>query len=219
MDVIVEVTEDELDALLDDSKPILCTSKKISETPFDKEFKEFMTGNVQKDEVKDDFKELPPKDELRIKTSIQDPSTDLEMKPLPKHPEYAFLEENSLLPVVISALLEQNEKERLILFLKIHKEAFAWKTSNTPGINPSFCKHKINFEDDVKLVIQRQRRLNPNMKEVVKKEIIKLLDAGIIYAIKDSPWVSPVHCVTKKRGMTIATNEDNKLVPTGTVTG
>ncbi|GJV07974.1 hypothetical protein Tco_1345630 [Tanacetum coccineum] len=67
MDVIDEVTEDELDALLDDSKPFLSTSKKISETLLDKDFEEFMTGNVQKDEVKDDFEELPPKDELRIK--------------------------------------------------------------------------------------------------------------------------------------------------------
>nr|GEX80359.1 reverse transcriptase domain-containing protein [Tanacetum cinerariifolium] len=110
------------------------------------------------------------------------------MKPLPKHLEYAFLEENSLLSVVISALLEQNEKERLVLVLKIHKEAFSWKTTDIPGISPSFCKHKSNFEDDVKPVIQRQRRLNPNMKDVIKKEIIKLLDVGIIYAIEDSPW-------------------------------
>ncbi|GKE15451.1 hypothetical protein Tco_1423028, partial [Tanacetum coccineum] len=106
MDVIDEITKDELDALLDDSKPFLNTSEKISETPLDKEFDEFMSGNVQEDEVKDNFKELPPKDELRIRTSIQDPPTDLEMKPLPIHLEYAFLEENSLFSVVISALLE-----------------------------------------------------------------------------------------------------------------
>ncbi|GJY55109.1 hypothetical protein Tco_0446773 [Tanacetum coccineum] len=188
IDVINDITEDELDALLDDSKPFLNTSEKISETPLDKEFDEFMSENVQEDEIKDDFEELPPEDELIIKKSIQDPPTDLEMKPFPKHLEYAFLEENSLLLVVISALLEQNEKEQLVSVLKNHKEAFAWKTSDIPGISPSFCKHKINLEDDVKLVIQRQRRLNPNMKEVVKKEIIKLLDACIIYAIEDSPW-------------------------------
>ncbi|GKG19201.1 hypothetical protein Tco_0376300, partial [Tanacetum coccineum] len=127
------------------------------------------------------------------KTSIQDPPTDLEMKPFSKHLEYVFLEENSLLPVVISSLLEQNEKERLISVLKNHKEAFDWKTSDIPRISPSFCKHKINFEDDVKPVIQRQHQLNPNMKEVVRKEIIKLLDAGIIYALEYSLWVSPVH--------------------------
>ncbi|GJZ93253.1 reverse transcriptase domain-containing protein [Tanacetum coccineum] len=138
IDIIDEITEDELDALLDDSKPFLNTSEKISVTPLDKEFDEFMSGNVQEDEVRDDFEELPTKDKLRIRTSIQDPPTDLEMKPLPKHLEYAFLEENSLLPVVISALLEQNEKERLVLVLKNHKEAFAWKTSDIPGISPSF---------------------------------------------------------------------------------
>nr|GEV78667.1 reverse transcriptase domain-containing protein [Tanacetum cinerariifolium] len=179
----------------------------------------FRMDVIDEDEVKDDFKELPPKDVIRIKTSIQDPPTNLEMKPLPKHLEYAFLEENSLLLVVISALLEQNKKERLILVLKNHKEAFAWKTSDIPGISPSFCKHKINFEDDVKPVIQRRRRLNPNMKKVIKKEIIKLMDAGIIYAIEDSPWVSPVHYVPKKGGMTVVTNEDNELVPTRTVIG
>ncbi|GJR08102.1 hypothetical protein Tco_0790754 [Tanacetum coccineum] len=93
MDVIDEITMDELDDLLDDSKPFLNTSEKISETPLDKEFDEFMSGNVQEDEVKDNFEELPPKDELGIMTSIQDPPTDLELKPLPKHLEYAFLEE------------------------------------------------------------------------------------------------------------------------------
>ncbi|GKA38439.1 reverse transcriptase domain-containing protein [Tanacetum coccineum] len=187
MEVIDEIPKDELDALLDDSKPFLNTSKKISEITLDKEFNEFMSENVQEDEIKDDFEELPPEDELRIKKSIQDPPTDLEMKPLPKHLEYAFLEENSLLPVVISALLKQNEKERLVSVLKNHKEAFPWKTSDILGISP-FCKHKINLKDDVKPVIQRQRRLNLNMKEFIKKEIIKLLDAGIIYTIEDSPW-------------------------------
>ncbi|GJS99427.1 reverse transcriptase domain-containing protein [Tanacetum coccineum] len=113
--------------------------------------------------------ELPLEEKLRIKTSIQDLATDLEMKPLPENLEYAFLENDSLLQVVISALLKDDEKKRLIFVLKNHKEAFAWKTSDIPGISSSFCKHKINFEYDAKLVIQIQRRLNPNMKEVVKK--------------------------------------------------
>ncbi|GJT26244.1 reverse transcriptase domain-containing protein [Tanacetum coccineum] len=110
------------------------------------------------------------------------------MKPLPKHLEYAYLEKDSLLPVVISTLLKDDEKKRLYSILKKYKEAFAWQTSDILGINLCFCKHKINFEDDAKPVIQRQCQLNPNMKEVMKKEIIKLLDAGIIYPIKDSPW-------------------------------
>ena len=78
--------------------------------------------------------------------------------------------------------------------------------------------HKILLEDNHKASIEQQRRLNPIMKEVVKKEIIKWLDAGIIYPISDSSWVSPVQCVPKKGGMTVITNQNNELVPTRTVT-
>ncbi|GJX65029.1 reverse transcriptase domain-containing protein [Tanacetum coccineum] len=70
------------------------------------------------------------------------------------------------------------------------------------------------MEDDFKSAVQRQRRVNPKIHEVIKKEVVKLLDAGLIYPISDSPWVSPVHCVPKKGGMTVVTNEDNKLIPT-----
>ncbi|GJV41038.1 hypothetical protein Tco_1419478 [Tanacetum coccineum] len=193
MDVIDEVTKEELYALLDDSEPFLNTPEKINKTSLDKEFEEFMVIDVeeipeQEEEIDDKFEELPLEENLRINTSIQYPPTDLESKPLPKHLEYDFLEKDSLLPLGISALLKDDEKKHLVSVLKNHKEAFAWKTSDIPGIRPSFCKHKIYFEDDTKPVIQRQRRPNPNMKEVVKKEIIKLLDAGIIYPIKDSSW-------------------------------
>ncbi|GKC69068.1 reverse transcriptase domain-containing protein [Tanacetum coccineum] len=173
----------------------------------------------QEEEVEDNFKELTLEENIRIKTSIQDPPTDLELKPLPKHLEYDFLEKDSLLPVVISALLKDDEKKCLVFVLKRYKEAFSLKTSDISGISPSFCKHKINFEDDAKPVIQRQRRHKPNMKEVVKKEIIKLLDAGIIYPIEDSPWMSHVLCVPKKGGMNIVTNEKNEPIPTRIVTG
>ena len=79
--------------------------------------------------------------------------------------------------------------------------------------------HRILMEDNCKTSIESQRRLNPNMKEVVKKEILKLLDAGIIYPISDSSWVCPVHVVPKKRGMTVVKNEKNELIPTRTITG
>ena len=81
------------------------------------------------------------------------------------------------------------------------------------------CTHKILMNDDYKSVIQPQRRVNPNVQEVVKNEVIKLLDAGLIYPISDSPWVSPVQVVPKKGGMTVITNEKNELIPTRTVTG
>ncbi|GJR53661.1 reverse transcriptase domain-containing protein [Tanacetum coccineum] len=87
------------------------------------------------------------------------------------------------------------------------------------GICPSFCKHKIQLLDDKKPVVQKQRRLNQNMQEVVKKEIVKLLDTGIIYPIADSLWVSPIYCIPKKGGITVVTNKNYELVPTRTVTG
>ncbi|GKD87016.1 hypothetical protein Tco_1358170 [Tanacetum coccineum] len=224
MDIIDKVTKEELDVLLDDSKPFLGTSEKISESSLDHELEEFMAIKIkeipeQEEEVEDNSKNYPLEENLRIKNSIQDPPTNLVMKHLPKQLEYAFLEKDSLYPIVISALLKDDEKKRLVSVLKKHKEAFAWKTSDISGISPSFFKHKINFKDDAKPVIQRQHQLNPNMKEVMKKEIIKLLDVGIIYPIEDSPWVSLVQCIPKKGGMTIMTNEKNELVPIRTVTG
>ena len=75
------------------------------------------------------------------------------------------------------------------------------------------------MEESYKPIVQPQRRLNPNMHEIVKKEVLKLLDAGIIYPILDSTWVSPVQCVPKKGGMIVVTNEQNELIPTRTVTG
>jgi len=79
--------------------------------------------------------------------------------------------------------------------------------------------HKIHLEAEYKSVVQPQRRLNPTMKEVVKKEFLKLLDAGMIYPISDSAWVSLVHVVPKKGGMVVVANEKNELIPTQTVTG
>ncbi|PIN11689.1 hypothetical protein CDL12_15709 [Handroanthus impetiginosus] len=87
--------------------------------------------------------------------------------------------------------------------LRNHKSAIRWTIADIKGISPSFCMHKILLKDDQKPSVKSQRRLNPIMKEVVKKEIIKWLDAGIIYPISDSSWVSPVQCVPKKGGITV----------------
>jgi len=74
------------------------------------------------------------------------------------------------------------------------------------------CTHNIYLEENAKLSREMQRRLNPNMKEVVKNEVIKLLDNGIIYPISDSKWVSPTQVVPKKSGVTVITNKKNKLI-------
>ncbi len=98
--------------------------------------------------------------------------------------------------------------------LKKFKKAIGWTLADNKGISPSFCMHKILLEDNDKGSIDAQIRLNPITKKVVKKEIIKWLDVGIIYPIPDRSWVSPVQCVPKKGGMTVVENENNKLIPT-----
>nr|GEZ18157.1 reverse transcriptase domain-containing protein [Tanacetum cinerariifolium] len=102
---------------------------------------------------------------------------------------------------------------------KSHKRAIAWKITDIKGIDPHFYTHKILMEEDYKPVVQSQRRVNLKIHEVIKKEVIKLLDAGMIYPISDSPWVSPIHCVPKKGGITVVENKNNKLIPTRIVTG
>ncbi|GKF19715.1 hypothetical protein Tco_0068353 [Tanacetum coccineum] len=119
------------------------------------------------------------------------------------------------LPIIIAKDLKDEEKAALIKVLKSHKQAIAWKLSDIKGINLEFCTHKILMEDDFKQAVQRQRRVNLKIHEVIKKEVLKLLDAGLIYPISDSPWVSPVHCVPKKGGFTVVENE---LIPTRLVT-
>ena len=87
--------------------------------------------------------------------------------------------------------------------LKKHRPAIGYTLDDLKGISPTLCQHKIKLEEDAKPVIDHQWWLNPKIKEVARKEILKLLEAGIIYPIADSQWVSPVHCVPKKGGITV----------------
>ena len=81
------------------------------------------------------------------------------------------------------------------------------------------CMHQILLEEGSKPTREEQRRLNPPVMEVVKKEILKLLDVGVIYPISDSKWVSPIQVVPKKSGVTVVKNNENELVPTRVQTG
>ncbi|GKE82059.1 hypothetical protein Tco_1552059, partial [Tanacetum coccineum] len=121
-------------------------------------------------------KELKLCDAKTAKFSIDEPP-EVKLKDLPPHIEYAFLEDNNKLPVIIAKDLSVDEKTALIKVLKSRKQAIALKLSDI-------------------------------------KEVKKRLDAGLIYPISDSPWVSLVHCVPKKGGMTVVTNDENELVPT-----
>ena len=111
------------------------------------------------------------------------------------------------------------EEEKLLRVLREHKEAMGWSFADIKGIRPSMCMHRILLEDDSKLTIEAQRRLNSTMKEVVRKEVLKWLDEGVIYSIFDSPWVSSVQVVPKKGGMTVIKNENNELITTITQSG
>nr|GEW31211.1 reverse transcriptase domain-containing protein [Tanacetum cinerariifolium] len=154
----------------------------------------------------------------KAKSSIEEPS-ELELKDLPSHLEYAYLEGKDKLPVIITKYLKFDENEALLKVLKSHKKAIACKITDIKGIDPRFCTHKILMEEDYKPVVQSQRRVNPKIHKVIKKEVIKLLDAGMIYSISDSLWVSPIHCVPKKGGITVVENENNELIPKRLVTG
>ncbi|GKF41203.1 hypothetical protein Tco_0124545, partial [Tanacetum coccineum] len=176
------------------------TSPDVDDEIFDPEGDIHLIEELLNNDISND---LPPplpmfviNETEKIKSSIDDPS-DLELKDLPSHLEYTFLEGTSKLPIIIAKDLKREEKEQLLKVLKSHKRAIAWKISNIWGIDPNFCTHKILVEDDFKPTVQHQRWVNPKIHEVIKAEVIKLLDAGLIYPISDSPWVSPIHVVPK----------------------
>ena len=103
--------------------------------------------------------------------------------------------------------------------LKKLRAAIGYTLDDLKGISPTLCQHKINMEPDAKPVVDHERPLNPMMKEVVRNEILKLLEAGIIYPVADSQWVSHVHCVPKKGGITVVPNDKNELILQRIVTG
>nr|GEZ05014.1 DNA-directed DNA polymerase [Tanacetum cinerariifolium] len=150
--------------------------------------------------------------------SFDDEPPEVELKYLPPHLEYAFLGDNNKWPVVIAKDLSVDEKSALIKVLKSQKQAIAWKLTDIKGIDPEFCYHKILLEEDYTPKVQSQRRVNPKIHDVIKKEVEKILDAGLIYPISDSPWASSIHYVPKKGGMTVITNDENELVPTRLIT-
>ena len=141
------------------------------------------------------------------------------LKELPSHLKYAFLEPEKGKPVIISVSLTEIEEQKLLQIMRKYKEAIAWLIEDLKGISPSICMHKILLNDDAKTSIEPQRKLNPVMKEVVRKEVLKWLNAGFIYAISDSSWVSPVHVVPKKGGFTVIKNEENELISTRIMKG
>jgi hypothetical protein len=144
---------------------------------------------------------------------------EVDLKPFPKGLKYEFLGPDKTYPVIVSDELSHEENERLLILLKKHSKVIGYSINDLKGISPAYCTHCIPVEDQSKPVVDHQRRLNHAMREVVKKEVIKLLDVGIIYPVPHSEWVSPVHFVPNKGGLTVVKNEKNELIPQRTVTG
>ncbi|GJR85944.1 hypothetical protein Tco_0209955 [Tanacetum coccineum] len=153
---------------------------------------------------------------LKLKISIVDP--EVELKDLPPHLEYTFLEGDNKLPVIIAKDLSVEEKVALIKVLKSHKRAIAWKLSDIKGINPEFYTHKILKKEDYKPVVQHQRRVNPKIHNVIRKEVEKLLDAGLIYPISKSLG-NPRTLRTEKRCFPVVKNDENEFNSYSLVTG
>nr|GEU68325.1 reverse transcriptase domain-containing protein [Tanacetum cinerariifolium] len=156
--------------------------------------------------------QLPPMDlklaeESKVKYSVKEP-LELELKELPSHLEYAFLEDSNKLPVIIAKNLKDVERETLINILKSHKRAIAWKIFDIKVIDSRFCTYKILMEGDYKPAVQSQRRVNPKIHDVIKKEVIKLHDASMIYPISDNRGV----CIDYRK-LNDATRKDHFSLP------
>ncbi|WZZ35997.1 hypothetical protein YC2023_019398 [Brassica napus] len=231
---------DEIDALADDFLEELAIEDSLQHAlTIERETQ--MIENKESDELvrrldvhleedaKDEFMELPQMTQHAASADIQEnlheadwselKAPKVELKPLPHGVRYAFLGPNETYPVIVSSELTENELSMLLNELKKYRIALGYSLDDIKGISPSLCMHRIHLEDESKTSIEHQRRLNPNLKDVVKKEIIKLLDAGVIYPISDSNWVSPVHVVPKKGGITVVKNENDELIPTRTIIG
>ncbi|XP_057733975.1 uncharacterized protein LOC130949203 [Arachis stenosperma] len=155
---------------------------------------------------------LPP----QIAPDDQVPSNEqkMELKPLPPHLKYAYLEDNQTLEVIIARELIFQQEEQLLSVLRRHKKAIGWSLADIVGIISQVCEHHIFLEEGTRPVRQPQRRLNPTILEVVKKEVTRLLEADIIYPISDSEWVSLVQVVPKKSGVTTVKNDHGELIAT-----
>jgi hypothetical protein len=115
--------------------------------------------------------------------------------------------------VIISDKLSHEETQKLVATLEKYRSVIGYSLKDLKGISPSLCTHHIPMDQDNKHVWEHQRRLNTMMREVVKKEVLKLLKAGVIYPVSESEWVNPVQVVLKKGGMMVIHNEKNELIP------
>ncbi|RVW64009.1 hypothetical protein CK203_049351 [Vitis vinifera] len=172
--------------------------------------KKLITPEEEKGPEEEEEEILPLFNKEEAQEAAKEETPKLNLKPLPMELKYTYLEENKQCPVVISSSLTTPQEISLLEVLKRCKKAIGWQISDLKGISPLVCTHHIYMEEEAKPIRQPQRRLNPHLQKVVQAEVLKLLQAGIIYPISDSPWVSPTQVVPKKSGITVVQNEKEK---------
>ena len=116
--------------------------------------------------------------------------------------------------MIISSQLNEEQEKRLLDVLRRNEQAIGWTLADLRGLDPSLCTHRIFLEDESRPVREAQRRLNPKVWEAVKEEILKWLNVEIIYPISHSQWVSRVHVVPKKAGVTVTMNDKGEEIQT-----
>ena len=127
------------------------------------------------------YEPIPDLTKKPLLSSIQS-LPQLELKPLPNTLKYVYLGPNNTLPVIIATSLNSDQENQLVDLLK-HKSVIGWSVADLKRISISVCMHRIYYEENTKPSRESQRRLNPNMREVVQKEVVKWLDAGIILSL------------------------------------
>lgn len=139
----------------------------------------------------------------------------LQLKPLPRHLKYLLLGDDDTLLIIISVDFSTTQEEQVRSMVQKYKLAIGWTLADIKGMSPTICLHHIHLEE-ANPVHDQQRKLNLAMKEVVLKEVLKLLNQNIIYLIFYSKWISPVHVVPKKSGIEVIKNEKKEMVGTPT---
>ena len=208
--IVQETLEESSDSIFLDTMESSKALANFIDTPDD-------TVNIVNTAWKPQIEKLVPTGTQSLPSQVRPPKPEL--KTLPSNLRYAYLGEDDTYPVVISSHLDKDQDIQLLNLLKQHKDAIAWTVADIKGIDPYVCTHHIYLEENAKPSRQMQRRLNPTIQEVVRAEVLKLLDVGIIYPISDSQWVSPTQVVPKKVGVTVVRNSNDELVPTRVPTG
>ncbi|XP_070046865.1 uncharacterized protein [Nicotiana tomentosiformis] len=174
-------------------------SDKLVEDTLEKCITQSGTVDDEDPEVKKEDEALETEEQVVDEEEIKEEASkpNVELKVFPTHLKYAFLETNNF-PVIIFADLTGTQEQKLVELLSKYKKSIGWSIADIQGISTAICMHKILLDENSKPVVQPQHKLNKNLEEVVHKEIIKLLEAGVIFPISDSQWTSSVQVVPKR---------------------